>query len=392
MLPHVYRVTKYDPADRDERGRYLGTEDTLSDHGPVEAAYVAAVAAFAADSGVGVLEVREPQLPFGTVHFGLEPAYGGDALDALLPGGREGLHDGLPVDLPTGQELVRAMLRDSGFWGRLEVEGRFAVHVGWDLYLYVGSHLPCERAVAATGASGLFVERITASPYDGEPEPREIEQRPADREFWERLRRCVERGEAALLEEGYAHNRARWHRLTPANLDVVRARLAPRALLSVRPDVLGDAGAVAARLAATTEEDDTFELVVEHADGRITGGVHEPGTAAPDLSAARGAALLSIYAGEDLPLFTAVRPDPDGVLRARWRTDPAPGDFRWARLRALRVGEQVVVEVGADGVAGLDGLPVRWSGGDPPPGGRVAGRITAVDLVRERVEVVPTGW
>ncbi|MGW1898667.1 hypothetical protein ACWCQB_14690 [Streptomyces hirsutus] len=31
----VHRITKYDPADRDEHGRYTGTEDTVSDHGAV---------------------------------------------------------------------------------------------------------------------------------------------------------------------------------------------------------------------------------------------------------------------------------------------------------------------------------------------------------------------
>jgi small subunit ribosomal protein S1 len=61
LLPYTYRVTKYDPADRDERGRYVGVERSLrSDHGPVEAAYLAAVAAFAEDSGVTRLAIREP--------------------------------------------------------------------------------------------------------------------------------------------------------------------------------------------------------------------------------------------------------------------------------------------------------------------------------------------
>ncbi|GLW54779.1 hypothetical protein [Kitasatospora phosalacinea] len=391
MLPHVYRVTKYDPADRNEYGHYTGTEDTDSDHGPVEAAYLAAVAAFAAESDVTELEVREPSLPSGLFHFGLEPPYEEVELDALLPGGREALYDGLPVDVPTAQELVRAMLRDSGFWGCLEVEGRFAVHIGYDQYMYVGSHLPCERAVAATDASGLFAERIDASPYAYDPEPGEVEPRPADEEFWERLRWCVERGEAALLEEQYAGNAARWHRLTPAGLDAVRAGLVPRAELSVRPDVLGDAGAVAAALAAMTEGD-SAHLLVEHADGRIAGGRYYGGDPLPDLSAARSAALLSTDADRDPPLFTGVRPDPDGFLRRRWIPCPAPGDVRWARLRALRVGEQVTVEAGADGTAELDGLPVLLRGGGPAPGQPVEGRIAAVDVVRERVEVVATGW
>ncbi|MDD9378410.1 hypothetical protein M8Z33_17460 [Streptomyces sp. ZAF1911] len=46
FLPHAHRVTKYDPADRAPDGTYRGTVDSVSDHGPVEAAYLEAVAAF----------------------------------------------------------------------------------------------------------------------------------------------------------------------------------------------------------------------------------------------------------------------------------------------------------------------------------------------------------
>lgn len=71
MLPHVYRITKYDPADRDERGVYTGTEDSVSDHGPVEAAYLRAVAAFAEETGVRTLAIRDPEVASGFVHFGV---------------------------------------------------------------------------------------------------------------------------------------------------------------------------------------------------------------------------------------------------------------------------------------------------------------------------------
>lgn len=82
MLPYVYQVTKYDPADRDEHGSYVGTEPAVSDHGPVEAAYLKAVAAFAADAGVDQLAIREPQLG-GFAHFGLEPPVDGYGLAGL---------------------------------------------------------------------------------------------------------------------------------------------------------------------------------------------------------------------------------------------------------------------------------------------------------------------
>jgi small subunit ribosomal protein S1 len=48
------------------------------------------------------------------------------------------------------------------------------------------------------------------------------------------------------------------------------------------------------------------------------------------MSRACAAVLLSMYADERVPLLTAVMPDNDGVLRARWQTDPAPGDRDWA--------------------------------------------------------------
>ncbi|MFE3113746.1 hypothetical protein ACFXKJ_37950 [Kitasatospora indigofera] len=76
MLPHVYRITKYDPADRDERGVYTGTEEAVSDHGPVEVAYLQAITAFAEETGVRHLSIREPEVTSGLAHFGLEPARG----------------------------------------------------------------------------------------------------------------------------------------------------------------------------------------------------------------------------------------------------------------------------------------------------------------------------
>ncbi len=122
MPAYVYRVTKYDPADSDEHGHYTGAEDTRSDHGEVEASYLQAVAAFAAETGVDHLVIREPQVS-SFVHFGLEPVVDGFGLKGLFPPARHGssepivppgFHDGAQVPLNTGLELVRAMLRDNG--------------------------------------------------------------------------------------------------------------------------------------------------------------------------------------------------------------------------------------------------------------------------------------
>ncbi|GAA2696724.1 MULTISPECIES: RNA-binding protein [Actinosynnema] len=308
MLPYAYQVTKYDPADRNEHRHYQGAVDSISDHGPLEAAYLEAVAAFAEDSGVTELEIREPGVA-GRITFGREAPIEGDGLIGLFPD-RADFHDGAVVPVPVGVALVRAMLRDHGAWCRLEVEGRFFAHVGYDQYLFVGSTTPCERAIARVTALGLFVEPIDHSPYDiafDEVEP----QRPADDAFWAEVAALC----PVTLEEGYLTNASRWHRVGPADVDDVRARLAPRSWLMVWPEL----APVDSALASLPEG---CALVVrEDADGSITCvPVEEEDYAELPayLSGARAALVHSGYAEVEVPLLTAVLPDADGVVRARW--------------------------------------------------------------------------
>ncbi|MBB6346362.1 hypothetical protein FHU36_002871 [Nonomuraea muscovyensis] len=313
---HVYRITKYDPADRDEQGSYVGPEDVYSDHGPVEAAYLAAVAAFAEETGITHLAIREPEVT-GYVSFGAEPPIDGHGLAGLFPPDLTGYHDGALVPMAVALELVRAMLRDNGAWCRLHVEDRFFVHVGYDQYVYVGSALPCPHAVALTHHRGLFAEPINQSPYDPQLDEDDVGRRPADAAFWAELDALIiERG-AVVLEERYVSNASRWHRITPDEVTAIRARLAPRVRLLVWPDLSTDVEAALAGL-----PDDGFaEIVWQNSQGHITSlTVDESNSPALPaiLAAARAMMILSGWADEREPLMTAVLPDPDGVLRARW--------------------------------------------------------------------------
>jgi small subunit ribosomal protein S1 len=399
VLPYVYRVTKYDPADRNEHGHYVGTEDSISDHGPVEAAYLQAVAAFAQDTGIDRLAIREPQIA-GFAHFGLEPPVKGHGLAGLFPPDLTGFHDGAQVPVAVGLELVRAMLRDNGAWCLLEVEGTFAVHVGWDQYVYVGSSGPCDGALARARALGLFPERLDASPYDAAfDEPGE--QRPADDDFWARLRWCIATGQAAILEEGYVHNASRWHRLTEDNLDAVRARLTPRAQLTIWPDLSTDLATVLAAL----PDEGLIEFVWEDESGQITSTIADETQfteLAAQVTGARAATVLPLDVDERHPLFTAVLPDSDGVLRARWRTEPTHSDRDWAFLKTLRRGQVctgTVTEIASFGVTFVDiggftamiNIPqLSWRHIDHPSdivtvGQEITAEILDVDMVRERV-------
>jgi small subunit ribosomal protein S1 len=314
-LPFCYRVTKYNPADRDERGHYTGTEDVRSDHGAVEAAYLAAVAAFAEDSGVRTLSIREPAIA-GLINFGIEPPVDGHGLAGLFPADLTGYHDGAQVPVAVGLELVRAMLRDNGAWCRLEVADRFSVHVGWDQYVYVSSASSCDRAVATTHGLGLFAEPIPESPYL--PEPADPPAQAADDTFWQNVADLIAERGPVLLEEGFVQSASRWHRLTADRLQDIRAGLTPRARLLLWPDLSADIPSI---LTALPTDGGLTEVVWEDRSGTITGRYaaeeNYPALRA-ELADARAATVLSIYEDERHPLMTAVLPDPDGVLRARW--------------------------------------------------------------------------
>ncbi|MEV3970192.1 S1 RNA-binding domain-containing protein [Streptomyces sp. NPDC050698] len=400
MPPFVYRITKYDPAHRDERGNYTGAEDTVSDHGPVEEAYLAAIAAFAEAAGIDQLEIREPQIG-GFAHFGLQPPVDGYGLADLFPADLAGFHDGALVPIAVGLELVRAMLRDNGAWCRLESGEAFAVHVGWDQYLYIGSNKSCETALAHTRALGLFPERLDASPYEFAPDDAAYVQRPADADFWARLHWTVSAHRAVFLEEVFADNASRWHRLTRDNIEAVRSHLTPRARLAVWPDLLTD---VDKALAALPDEG-LVQIIWEDEDEQITSTVVDETqfeAVTSQHAGARAAGVVSMYAGEDLPLFTAVLPDSDGVLRARWQTEPTPSDRDWAFLKTLRRGQVVtgtVTTIASFGVTFVDiggftamiNIPeLSWRPVDHPSdvvsvGQEVTAEVLDVDMIRERV-------
>jgi small subunit ribosomal protein S1 len=314
-LPHTYHVTKYDPADRGENGAYTGSEDSMSDHGPVEAAYLAAFTAFSEDAGVDHVLLREPAV--GTlVNFGLEPNIDGHGLRGLFPEDLSGYHDGASVSLDTARELLRAMLRDHGAWSRLEVEGRFTAHVGYDQYLYLASSTPPDRALALIEASGLFAVRIDWSPYRWQSD--DPPARAADGAFWDEVAALVEARGPLLLEERHLQNASRWHRLTPERTDRVRAGLTARSRLLLWPDLSTDLQAVRKDLRRALR-DGLAKLVTEDEQGVLADQyLFRRRAARAALRGVRAARVMSVVGEVDRPLMTAVLPDADGVLRARW--------------------------------------------------------------------------
>jgi hypothetical protein len=156
-LLHYYRVTKYDPALRDESGAYTGDDWTMFDqvgeafggvrltlatYLAVEAQHLVSIASFLEESGTS-----------GVTAEGVENS--GKAFR---------VSEGAELSPVEAIEAVRQMLRDEG-WCRLTDGDRFYIHVGWDYHVYVGTDLPCEASVELAQQRGLFVDRDFPSPY-----------------------------------------------------------------------------------------------------------------------------------------------------------------------------------------------------------------------------------
>ena len=166
-LLNWYRVSKYDPAFRDETGRYLRDEWTsVSDMGrsfdgvtldpptylAIETAYVRSVREFMIDAGVTSLRVTylEPPSDLDPLwEFGLPDG------EELAPLARE-LREGAELGGAKLDRLLRLELREV-LWCQLERPGRFVVNTGHDYYLHIGTAAPSERAIAKTHELGLFV-------------------------------------------------------------------------------------------------------------------------------------------------------------------------------------------------------------------------------------------
>ncbi|GEM_PF-3216532 len=328
-LLHTYRVTQYDPADRDASGAYVGSVDSVSDEGPLEAAYLDAAEAFARELGVTQLEVRDPfmpdpsdreryRLPLGDPDFP-----DADLLNVFGPD-HTAFFDGAVVDIPGARLLVRGMLRNdweiAPWWCLLESTD-MTVHVGHDVYMYITTSRPCPRAEAATAAAGLFPEHSEGaiSPYmpdEAEEEHLRSLHTPIDDAFWRRIDVLVRENGAVLLEEHAAWTR--WHRITAEDS---RPALRPRCRVWVWPDLTTDVGAALAHLEGNDPDDIHGMIIWQGASGQVRCESISSDDAESVRAAVEGATRASWHSerlGDLRPMIEAVMPDNDGVIRARW--------------------------------------------------------------------------
>ena len=147
---HEYRVTKYDPAKRNEKGWCLdddwtgfgevGHKCSLGEYLDVENAYLNSAIEFISNSQITALQINS--IENRSIRCNFEE------------------NQLIPVD--SLEPILRSMLRED-FFCKLESDKGF-IHVGWDYYMYLGvteiEQITIDRAIER----GLFVEEFI-SPY-----------------------------------------------------------------------------------------------------------------------------------------------------------------------------------------------------------------------------------
>lgn len=151
---HEYRITKYNPENRNDQGHYLDLDEwtefsdvgksvSLSEYEAVETAYISSAIDLVSNCELSGLRIKSLEDYQNKCSFKENDIVTLESLEAVL----------------------RALLRGD-FWCMLESEQAF-VHIGYDFYMYVGVQSTSEQVVSRTMNRGLYVEEFI-SPYHPE--------------------------------------------------------------------------------------------------------------------------------------------------------------------------------------------------------------------------------
>ena len=159
---YSWRVTKYNPSNRDADGSYLdheewtcfsevGTTVSMEEYQITEGKYLNAITTFMAEIGlnrvyVTALEQWSDEVKHQNANEFLSKVWVGKA-----------------VTIQEVRELAKLTLRNA-IWCKLGFKKQFFVHFGYDYYMYIGASKSCLKAKEVVKETGLFIEEFQ-SPY-----------------------------------------------------------------------------------------------------------------------------------------------------------------------------------------------------------------------------------
>lgn len=169
-----YRISKYNPANRDSNGSYLDDSEwtaishigkkeynylTYNEYKEVEDAYVEAVKVILGDKEIDFLKVNSIEFYSEKADF-TEYNETGILKDLTVCfEDLQGLRNGTKVALDELPELIRLILREI-IWMYL-TNGKVKIYAGYDYYLYARCGKLKRSSIEQIEQSGLFVEKIT---------------------------------------------------------------------------------------------------------------------------------------------------------------------------------------------------------------------------------------
>ncbi len=165
-----YRVTKYNPTFRNEKGWYLRDEWTshgdigrkyndevffMDEYLEVENKYIQAILQFMQCNKITSLRVTKLQEKSGL-------AQDTDNTQEMINIYNK-IKNRVLVSGEDLENICKLILREH-LWCKLRNDKNMEVHFGYDYYMYILSKSPCEKAISNIKKSGLFVEEYE-SPY-----------------------------------------------------------------------------------------------------------------------------------------------------------------------------------------------------------------------------------
>lgn len=157
-----WRITKYNPSNRDERGCYLddkewtcfsevGTNVSEEDYLRTESNYINAITTFMDEIGLNRLYLNELEL------------WSDEVLSQNASNFLRKMWVGKVVTAQEIRELAKLTLRNV-ICCKLSCKKEFFVHFGYDYYMYIGAIKDCPSSRKKVQDTGLFVEDYN-SPY-----------------------------------------------------------------------------------------------------------------------------------------------------------------------------------------------------------------------------------
>ena len=167
-----YRITKYNPQNRNEQGHYLDSSEwtaisdigkpeynnvTYEEYEKTESAYVEAITSIMHDNNLNFVKVDSLELPGKKQDF-INYERTGRLKNINVDFEKEvkGLQNGLQLDITKIEKIIRLILRETIHM--LLVNDEFEIRFGYDYYMYVKAKNLKQSTIEKIQRAGLFVE------------------------------------------------------------------------------------------------------------------------------------------------------------------------------------------------------------------------------------------